>query len=437
MTHKSWWTFLGILFGLSLALRASVGPATVLFLFTTLLAIASGASVLWYRFCLHGVTYRRELREERIFCGEGTELTIKVTNAKPLPLAWLLIRDSFPKDILLLTGALQTAGGHTPSGEQSTSDRSSGRDLPEQERPTDQGNSVQSLTDVLSLRWYERVQRTYRIQSQKRGVYTFGPADITSGDIFGFGQRHASIKEQDRLIVYPKVVPVERLGLPSQKPAGELAAQRKIVEDPLRMATVREYVPGDSIRYIHWKNTARLNQLQTKVFDASASPVLTLLIDLQTVHNPYGYVPEYLELIISAAASIAVHALDQRQAVGLYANGGPSGASYWTSVAPGRSPGQGAQILTALAPLSGFRLLPLYQLLRRAMPALPYGCTAVVITARPVEQNLVSLLTLQDAGHPTVLFTVGDQEPEIPAVFDTFHLGGRDAWRRLETLELA
>jgi uncharacterized protein (DUF58 family) len=431
MTHKSWWTFLGILFALSLALRASAGPATVLFLFAALLAIASGASVLWYRFCLHGVTYRRKLREERIFCGEGTELRIEVTNAKPLPLAWLLIRDGFPKDLALLTGALQTASGRTMS------DRSSSRDLPEQERPIEQESSVRSLTDVLSLRWYERVQRTYRIQSQKRGVYTFGPADITSGDIFGFGQRHASIEEQDRLIVYPKVVPVERLGLPSQKPAGELAAQRKIVEDPLRMATVREYVPGDSIRYIHWKNTARLNQLQTKVFDPSASPVLTLLIDVQTVHNPYGFVPEYLELIISATASIAVHALDQRQAVGLYANGGPSGASCWTSVAPGRSPGQGAQILAALAPLSGFRLLPLYQLLRRAMPALPYGCTAVVITARPVEQNLVSLLTLQDAGHPTVLLTVGDQEPEIPAVFDTFHLGGRDAWRRLETLELA
>jgi uncharacterized protein (DUF58 family) len=432
MTHKSWWTFLGILFALSLALRASPGPATTLFLFAILLAMASGASVLWYRFCLHGVTYRRKLREERIFCGEGTELTIKVTNAKPLPLAWLLIRDGFPRDISLLTGALQAQ-----SGGQDMSARSSGRSLPEPERPTGQENSVQSLTDVLSLRWYERVQRTYRIRSQKRGVYAFGPADITSGDIFGFGQKHASIEGQDRLIVYPKVVPVERFGFPSQKPAGELAARRKIVEDPLRMATVREYMPGDSIRYIHWKNTARLNQLQTKVFDPSASPVLALFVDLQTVHNPYGFVPEYLELIISAAASIAVHALDQRQAVGLYANGGPSGASHWTSVAPGRSPGQGAQILAALAPLSGFRLLPLYQLLRRAMPSLPYGCTAVVITARPVEQNLVSLLTLQDAGHPAVLLTVGDQKPEIPAMFDTLHLGGRDAWRRLETLELA
>jgi len=425
MTHKGWWTFLGILFALSLALRASPGPAGALFLFATLLAIASGASVLWYRFCLHGVTYQRELREQRIFCGEETELRIRVTNAKPLPLAWLLVRDSFPRDILLLTGVLQGA------------DNSDSHSL------AALGSSPYSLTDVLSMRWYERVQRTYRIQSQKRGVYAFGPADITSGDIFGFGQQHAELETQDRLTVYPKVVPVEELGLTAgldqvlKSRPGEFGARRKIVEDPLRMATVREYMPGDSIRYIHWKNTARVNQLQTKVFDPSAGPVLVLLIDLQTVLNPYGYIPEYLELIISAAASIAVHALDQRQAVGLYANGGPSGSSYWSSVSPGRSPGQGVQILSALAPLSGFRLLPLHQLLRRAMPSMPYGSTVVVITARPIEQTLVALLALQDAGHPIVLLTVGDQKPTIPATFATFHLGGRGVWRRLETLELA
>jgi uncharacterized protein (DUF58 family) len=424
MTHKNWWAFLAVLFVLSLVLRANRGPATALFLFAVLLAMASGASVLWYRYCLHGVTYRRKLREEHIFSGEATELTIEVTNAKPLPLAWLFIRDSFPKDLSLLTGAL-----HATNEPEGTS-------LPDQE------GSTSSLTDVLSLRWYERVQRTYRLESHKRGVYRFGPVGITSGDIFGFGQKHVLIEHQDRLVVYPRVVPIEWLGLPPdlvrfEKPGGELKARRRIIQDPLRMASVREYVPGDSIRHIHWKSTARFNQLQTRVFDPSASPVLVIVVDLQTVHNPYGFIPEYLELIICAAASLAVHALDQRQAVGLYANGGPSGASHWTSVPAGQSSAQGAQILEALAPLSGFRQLPLHQLLDRTMPTMPYGSTAAIITARPTEQTQASMLTLQDAGHPVVLLTVQDQRPQVPAVFDTFHLGGRDAWHRLETMGLA
>ena len=71
------------------------------------------------------------------------------------------------------------------------------------------------------------------------------------------------------------------------------------------------------------------------------------------------------------------------------------------------------------------------------MSLLPYGSTVVAITARPVEEVLVSLLGIKDAGHPVVLLTVGDEEPEVPVLFDIHYLGGRDAWRRLEALELA
>lgn len=431
MTNKNWWTFLAVLLGLSVILGHRG-----LFFFTALLALASGASVLWYRYCLDGVSYRRTFRERHIFSGEETELRIEVTNAKPLPLPWLMVRDGFPKNVTLLTGRLQSPSRPTEESVPYSEALAPNGTSPRDEAP------VVSLTDMLSMRWYERVQRMYRIQVQKRGVYSFGPADVTSGDIFGFGQRSKRFEGLDYLVAYPKIFPIDQFGLPldlipAEKPGGEFKAVRRIIPDPLRMASVREYAPGDSIRYVHWKSTAKLNQLQTKVFDPSASPVVMLFADVQTVHNPYGFIAEYLELIICATASVAIYALDKRQAVGLMVNGGPSGSSYWTSVPAGRSAGQGARILEALAPLSGFRLQPLYQVLRRSMPLLPYGSTVVVITARPVEEVLVSLLSIKDAGHPVVLLTVDDKEPKIPALFDTFYIGGRDAWHRLEALELA
>ena len=103
---------------------------------------------------------------------------------------------------------------------------------------------------------------------------------------------------------------------------------------------------------------------------------------------------------------------------------------------PGRSPAQVTHLLDALAPLFGFRLIPLHQMLRRSMPTIPFGSTAVVITAQATEPVFAALLTLQDAGHPVVLVTVGDEKPQVPLAFTSYHLGGRDAWRRLETLEL-
>jgi uncharacterized protein (DUF58 family) len=408
MFGKRWWAFLAFLAALGVILRSQV-----FLLLVILLGLASGASALWSRYCLHALTYRRKFQDPRIFYGEETELTIEVTNAKPLPLAWLLIRDSFPKDIALLTGELDT------------------------ESTEEQERSVVHLTDMLSLRWYERVRRTYRIRGDNRGLYLFGPANLSSGDLFGFGRKSEELPHQDGLLVYPRIVPVEKLGIPAERPSGELKARRRIIEDPLRMATVREYMPGDSIRHIHWKNTARLNQIQTKVFDPSSSHVIAIFVDLQTVHNPYGLVPEYLELVITSAASIAVDALDRRYAVGLYANGGPRNANHWSIVPPGRSAGQATAILDTLAPLFGFRLLPLHQLLRRSMSSLPYGSTVLVVTAQATEALFISLLTLQDAGHPVVLCTVGDKAPEIPENFVGYHLGGRDAWHRLEALDLA
>jgi hypothetical protein len=71
------------------------------------------------------------------------------------------------------------------------------------------------------------------------------------------------------------------------------------------------------------------------------------------------------------------------------------------------------------------------------MVTLPYGSTVAVVTARTTEPILLALLSLQSAGHPVMLLTVGDRRPRVPERFATVHLGGRDAWHRLETLALA
>lgn len=409
MIGPRWWIFVLVIVLVGLIMRYDL-----LILFGVLLAVISGVAQLWTRYCLAGLTYRRRLGSDRIFCGEETELSIEIVNAKPLPLPWLWISDRFPHNLTLITGRLATttAGG-------------------------DEQENISFLFDLVSVRWYERLQRTYRIRGTKRGVYEFGPVSLISGDLFGLREKYERMEETNRLLVYPKVVPVTALGLSFERPGGEVKATRKVIEDPLRMSTVREYVPGDNPRHIHWKNSARVGNLQTKVFDPSANPTLVLFCDLQTHFYPYSFVPEYLELAISACASIALYALNNRQAVGLYVNGGPHGAGHWAFVPPGRSPAQATRILDTLAPLVGFRLVPMHQLLRRAIPVLPYGSTVMVITAVVGDELLATLLRIQDAGHPVKLLTVGDTPPDVPAIFDTFHLGGCDAWHRLEALELA
>ena len=215
----------------------------LLALLALLLGLLAGLTALWERYALAEVTYVRRLGTHRMFVGEETDLTIEITNAKPLPLAWLKAEDEFPAEMALARGLLSYS--HKPN-----------RRL---------------LTNLLALRFYERVRKQYQIDAGKRGVLAFGPVKLHAGDLFGFGRQERVIEQTDELVVYPRVVPVTALGLPASYPFGDAATRRRITDDPLRITGARSYVPGDNPRYLHWKATARHGELQTKTFAPGAT----------------------------------------------------------------------------------------------------------------------------------------------------------------------
>lgn len=404
MNHPIWNALLIFLFVVSI-----LAGLELLFFFAVLMGLASLASRLWMRYCLAGVTYDRELGSTHLAYGDETTLSIQVANAKPLPLAWLQVVDGFPEEIQMLTPVPRLEGDDGP---------------------------LRALSNLMSLSWYERVRRTYRIKGSKRGEFAFGPADVSSGDIFGFYRRAMVAPETDKIIVYPRVVPVSEFGLQAAWPLVEQKTQYRLLEDPLRVASIREYVPGDSYRHIHWKATARLQKLQTKVFDPGASPVVLLFMDVQTRTNPYGLDQEYLEMVISATASVAIHALGLKRGVGLYTNGGIGSSSRCARISASRNVAQATKLLEILARVDEFRQMPMSTLLYREMATIPYGATIVAISALPTDDLLAALLQTQMEGHPVTLLTVGEEPIQAPAKLSTHHLGGRDVWRRLATFRL-
>jgi len=380
-----------------------------LFLFGLLLGLGSAASLLWSRYCLSALRYERRFAASSLNFGEETELTLEIVNAKPLPLAWLRIRDEWPEDVPLLTGALNSS--------------------PKPDRLT--------LETWLSMRWYERVRRVYRLRGQRRGAFAFGLAELLSGDLFGFRWRQEELEPTNLLLVFPKVVPLSAWRLPAGRPLGEALAPRRLIDDPLRFAGARDYLPGDNPRHIHWKNSARLRRLQTRVFDPEATQALVLVLDVRTTAgSTYWYVPALLELLISAAASIAAHALGERRSVGLFTNASAVRYNGPLEVPIGRSLAQQTQLMEAFARLRGFALLSGEALLQRLARVLPWGATVVVLSAQPEVGLQSALLAVQDAGHGCVLLTAGDEAPPAPAGLRLIHLGGQDAWENLAALEL-
>ncbi len=389
--------------GLFVAALASRNP--LLFLLATLLALVAGLTALWDRYALTAVTYTRHIATPRLFVGEETDAVIEIVNAKPLPLAWLKVEDEWPDEVALLRGRFHH---HWKVGRR-------------------------VLFNMISLRFYERVRKQYRLRAEHRGALAFGPVELRSGDMFGFREQEQEVAEQDWLIVYPKVVPVTELGLPAAHPFGDAKTARRIIEDPLRVAGVRPYVPGDSPRYIHWRATARRGELQTRVFDPSAAHTTALFLDLRTLRDAPGMNPDYVEYAISATASLARYLLDAREAVGVYVNGAWRNAETLTvRLPPARRPAHWFDILDALARLSGFTAADISVFLAANLGTLPFGATIIVVSAAPTENLSATLLDARRAGHPVALVAIGEAPPaDVPDVIPVFWIGGEAAYRRL------
>jgi uncharacterized protein (DUF58 family) len=403
---SGWWLIVGLL-----ALAGVVLHHNLLFLMSLLSALVGGTSELWRRYCLAGVSYHRRLGTSRLFHGEETDLLIEIVNAKPLPLAWLRIRDEFPSQVELLSGRL--AVGHRV-------DR-------------------RLLVSVLSLRWYEQVTRRYRLRGVRRGVWRFGPLEVASGDIFGLGSKREKHEQTETLLVYPRIIPITALGLPAHQPFGDERTQRRLLIDPLRLMSAREYQPGDSYRYIHWKTTARRQSLQTKVFEPSASRLLAVFLNINTFEFLYeGVDLELAEFAITTAASIARHAWGEGYQVGLYVNSVTSPGGERIRIRPGGHPEQLSTILEALARVVEYGRWPIEAVLAVEAGTLPYGTTVVTVTARINDRLRKILLELRRREHAVSLVALGQArlDQPLPGV-RYWHVGGHEKWHELESLELA
>ncbi len=376
----------GMLAALAL-LGAYYGRAALVALATTLLFTLL-LTRSWSRHSLRAVRYQRELSDDRAFPDDEVDLTLRLANDKLLPLPWVEVDDRVP-------GMLAPAGGGV-TGETVDGDR---------------------LRLAGSASWKERILWRYRLHCARRGVYHLGPAVITSGDPFGFFPRSAELGGTTRLVVYPRLIPLDRLALPPGFPLGETRAERWIFQDPSRTVGVRDHRREDSFRRIHWKATARRQQLQVKLHEPTTTLQTALFLDVagwgsgSVSLNPDLQPPTpnaHFEHAVSVAASIAHLLIGRRHPVGLYVNGGTAGSEGCIELPPGSSQEQLIRILELLAAVAPVVSDPIETLLARVGPRLPWGSSIVVVAGGVSEPLLAALQAVRRTGRRPTLLNVSD-----------------------------
>jgi len=165
------------------------------------------------------------------------------------------------------------------------------------------------------LRPGERARLEVVKTAYRRGVFTSGPVKLTSGAPFGFTRSTKTIEVPGETTVVPSWVELGSFPIlePSSFPA-DVLHERARTGAGQEYLGVREYRPGDPQRSVHWRSTARVGQLVVREFEEEVQSRVTLVLAGKDVGDPPD---SAFEMLVSAAASIGIYALNTGHPVDL------------------------------------------------------------------------------------------------------------------------
>lgn len=383
------WFLIVLLVGIAAVLneRALLMPA---FLLASALVVGNW----WSTRVIRSLRVRRTFTD-RAFINDKVVVKVDVVNTSLLPVVWLRVHDSMPSEL----------GPH-------------------------------AFNQAISLKPRQSQQFEYVVQTNRRGFYRIGPLALQSGDVLGLSRTtSAEAAGKAPLVVYPRIVPLGRLPIPSRMPLGALRQRQPLFEDPSLPRGKRDYAVGDSLRRVDWKASAATGRLQVKLFEPSIALETMIFASLNL--NDYDRTTrlDSTELAIVVAASIANSLVEQKQSVGLATNGvlhtqmlqpdspiprasnevdpGQQRAPART-ICPRKGRGHFMRLLEVLAGVKAIETEPIAALIKREYGHLAWGTTIIVITGKADDALFDELFRAQRAGLSPVLVLCGSGVPVQP-----------------------
>ncbi len=154
-------------------------------------------------------------------------------------------------------------------------------------------------------------EESFTIRTERRGVIPVGPAMTRRGDPVGVFSRDVVWTPVREVLVRPHLVPMESLGAGLLRDL-EGVSTDAVSQSDLAFHALREYVPGDDLRHIHWRSSAKVmastgeSALLVRQYLDTRRSHATIVVDDRLAS--WGD-PEDFETAMAVAASIAVRAV--------------------------------------------------------------------------------------------------------------------------------
>ncbi|HZP55987.1 MAG TPA: DUF58 domain-containing protein [Dehalococcoidia bacterium] len=240
-----------------------------------------------------------------------------------------------------------------------------------------------------------RGSKSWRVRSSvtRRGLYSVGPVEVTTGDPFGLFRHTRRFGSAHNVLVYPRAVELPSFSVPAANLPGEGRFRRRTHYVTPNASGVRPYEFGDSFNRIHWPSTARTGELMVKLFELDPASDIWVILDLQRdVHCGEGD-DSTEEYAVRIAASVARYFLMANRTVGFMS----FGRKFDVQEAE-RGIQQYTRILESLAMARAWGDVPLGDLLANESRRFGRHTTVVVITPSTDEAWVEGLGALQQRG---------------------------------------
>ena len=249
----------------------------VLYIFLYVLLTLFILSLFWARYSIRKLRFQRTSSGGRIQVGETFDERLMLDNLSPMPKLWVQIADG------------STLPGHRAGY-------------------------------VASMGGRKRAMWRARSVCRQRGRFQLGPVTATSGDPFGLFRRRIALSGTQDLLVLPRVLPITQFALFTGGLPGRGRSSRRALQTTTNATTIREYVAGDAFSRIHWRSSARTNQLMVKEFDLDPAVDVWILLDLHESVQAGEGEHSTEEYAVTIAATVATYFLRQDLSVGLIVN---------------------------------------------------------------------------------------------------------------------
>lgn len=218
-----------------------------------------------------------------------------------------------------------------------------------------EGGHVAATFAVAPLEPGDARGASYRLPAARRGLYRLVALEVELSDPFGLARVKRVGAPGGSLTVHPRVESIAQSSIPSDSDRDRRVPLPVLGRGGDEFYGLREYVPGDDLRHVHWVSTARVDEIMIRQPENLWRGRTTIVVDERSeAHNAQTF-----EGALSAAASLAVSTLRSGMQARVVATGG-------TDTGYGSGPGHEATVLDTLAVASARHGVGLWEEVRFA-----------------------------------------------------------------------